>query len=117
MSAKPALVAIVNTLVDAGVDTAAALQPGQTLSAKIADYENLINDAVADVTTISDLPAEVKALVWTDYLDLTAQAVTRCGLTSDKAQKIVSATLQLISDAKTSGVVPDVLAVLAAVKA
>lgn len=114
--ATPALLALVNTIVDAGVDTVKALQPGQSVAQRFAQYENLVADAVADVSSIGDLANEAKALAWQDYLSLSGAAVVRCGFASAKAQAVVSAVLKAIGDLATGSVVPDVLAIISAIK-
>lgn len=111
---KPALTAAVKLLVDGAKDAVAALQPGQNLAGRIADFENLIPDAMTSVQSISDLPAEVAALQPQDYADLATETITDAAFSSAHAQAISQAAVKLIADGAAGA--PDVINFLAAVK-
>lgn len=113
---KPALVGALKILADGAKDVIAALQPGQSLSQKIVDFENLIPDAMAELASISDIGAEIKSLQASDIVELSADLVADCGFSNPKAQAVAAAGLKVLGDVASS-VLPDLLALIAAVKA
>src|SRR5580692_6553381 len=96
--AHPALSALLKTAVDAGKDIVAAIKPGQNLTQEIANFQNLVSDAVSDVSEIGDLSAELAALQPSDYESLAAEAITDAAFTSTQAQAIAAAGVKLLGD-------------------
>lgn len=113
---KPALSGAVKILADGAKDVVAAMQPGDTLVDRISKFENLIPDAMAEVNQISDFGAEYASLTSDDVMDLGGELVTDLGFSSPHAIAIVNASLKLLADTKSSGVIGDVIALLHAVK-
>lgn len=113
---QAALIALIKLVADAAKDTAAALQPGQSILAELANYENLISDITAFAGQIGDLKAEVAALKPEDYVALAAALVADLALSNEKAQSIVASTLDLAAEL-AGPVLTKVEAVVAAAKA
>lgn len=113
---KTALLAIIVLISDAVKDTAAALQPGQSMLAKLSGYGNLVADITALVPQLGDVPAQVAALQPTDYVDLVGDLVTKLSITNPKAEAIVEASLGLLSEI-AGPVLSKVEALAAAIKA
>lgn len=105
-----------STLIDAGVDTVNATKPGQTMAQRIGQYQNLVADAVADVSSIGDLGAEVKAFSWLDGVSLADDVAQRAGFSSAKGLAIVGAVHQFLSDLGTSKTVPDAIGIVDAIR-
>lgn len=110
-----ALKSAIKTVADAVNDTVAAIKPGQSIVARVANYYNLVADLESLVPQIGDIPAEVSALAAADYLTLTSELVTDLAVSDAKAQAIITASLKLLSDLALT-ILPDVEALVAATK-
>lgn len=107
----------VQTITDAAKDVSAELAPGQTLIQRVTDFQNEVTDITKDLNDgVSNLPAAIAGLTWTDGLSLVGLLVTNLGFTNAHALQIINPVLKLISDLGTANTVPDLLAVIAAVK-
>lgn len=95
---KAALVAIIKLVADAAKDTAAALQPGQPLLAKLSGYSNLITDVEALIPQIGDVKGELNGLQPADYVELAGVLVADLALSDAKAAAIVTASLNLLGE-------------------
>lgn len=111
----PALQSAVNLLADAIKDTANALEPNQSMVQKLSQYQNLIGDIMALAPQIGAIPAEAKSMIASDYLTLVEGLVARLAISNQHAQQVLDAVMKLLSDVVLT-VVPDVEAVIAAVK-
>lgn len=111
-----ALQSAVKIVADAIKDTLAALQPGQSLVAKVLDFENLVTDVAALIPVIGDIPSEVKAMAPTDAVALVDGLVVDLAISNEHAKAIAESSVKLLSDLAIV-IVPDVQALIAAIKA
>jgi hypothetical protein len=111
-----ALQTAIKLIADATTDSIKAAGDSTT-AAKIAEYENLLSDVIALIPQIGDIPTEASALAPADYATLVANLATDLALPAgSKLENIVNASVQIISTVATT-VVPQVEALIAAVKA
>lgn len=95
-SQKAALVALIKLVADAAKDTAAVLQPGQAILAKLMCYENLITDVEALIPQVSGVT--LAGLTPANYIELAGVLVADLALTNEKAVAIVQASIDLATE-------------------
>lgn len=110
-----ALTDAVNLLGDAVKDSIAAASDSNAVS-KTLEFENLVPDLFPLISQIGDLSTEMKNLQPADYITLVTQLASRMAIQNVHAEAIVAASIKLLTDLITT-VLPDVQALIAAVKA
>lgn len=110
-----ALQGAIKLVADAALDTVNAIKPGQSTLSRLLAYKNLVEDVVALVPQIGDIPAELKALQPADAAVLASSLAIDLALPAGKAADTLNASLKLLSDLVLV-VLPDVEALVAAIK-
>lgn len=112
MSKQIALLSAIAIFTDGFKDVQKALEPGQSIMARVSDFQNMVPDAIAAAQAggLQELKDEIAALQPSDYVSLTGVLVSDLEIQNAHAKAIVDASLKLLSDAAG-----DVLPLMAAI--
>ncbi len=94
-----ALLALVDLVVDAIKDGIAIAEDGSFSVIELAKFSNLMPELLPAFASIGMVPAEVKALTFSDDEALVLHVVAKLGVTNAKAVNIITASLKLAADA------------------